>query len=138
MNVVPNPKLYEDLDKFFAQRTIGDVDRSTFLICNLKDNDLKITISLVFLKDWDSLPTNDYNAVTIDECGAVFTFPCYWVSVPKELCIPYFTTIIDLFYKEVVSKWDIASNAGSTGTGSSSGTGTNLPCNGNQNGCCCK
>ena len=139
-SVVPHPKMYEELDKFFSQKTITDVDRSTFLVCNLKDPSLKITISLVFLKDWDSLPVDDYKFVIIDECGAIFTLPCYWVSIPKELCFPYFTSIITDFYDNVVSNWECAGSGSSGSNGSANDSiNPNLPCHGNnQNGCCCK
>lgn len=102
--------MYEELDRFFASKTIHDVDRNTFLTCNLVDRVKKITISLIFLRDWDSLETDSYNSVIIQNKGAVFTFPCYWVSIPKELAIPYIEYIIDEFYEEEVSKWNIGDN----------------------------
>ena len=38
------------LDKFFAEKTTPDVDRNTFLICNLNDKPKQLTISLVFMR----------------------------------------------------------------------------------------
>lgn len=125
-----HPKMLSDLDSFFAQKTITDVDRNTFQILNLKDPSLKITVSLVFMRDWHSIESDDYNVVSIRNCGAVFTFPCYWISVPKELCIPYFTAILEDFYTNELSKWDI--DIGSNINGST----PNLPCGGNNQGNC--
>ena len=119
--------LLNELDKFYAQRTITDVNRETFLICNLKDSIKKITISLVFMKDWDVLEPDEYSQVIVQNKGAVLTFPCYWVSVPKELAITYFEYIIDQLYLEEFDKWD----NGSSGTSSnvSNNAGANCPCN---------
>ena len=119
--------LLNALDKFYAERTITDVNRETFLICNLKDPVKKITISLVFMKDWDVLEPDDFSQVVVQNKGAVLTFPCYWVSVPKELAIPYFEYIIDQLYLEEFDKWD-NSSSGASNDGSSN-TGCGCPCN---------
>ena len=111
----------QDLDKFFSEKTIVDVDRSTFLVCNLKDNAKKIIISLVFLKDWDSIESDGYNSVIVNGVGAVLTFPCYWVSVPKELCMAYFTYIIDSLYAEHFNNWGITTGNGSQNIGNNCG-----------------
>lgn len=97
--------MYKTLDNFLAVNQTYDADRSTYLTCNLRDDDLKITISFVFMRDWDSIEADGYNSVVLAGKGAVFIFPCYWVSIPKELAIPYFEYIIDEFYNSVVSKW---------------------------------
>lgn len=119
--------LLDALDKFYAEKTITDVNRETFLICNLKDPGKKITISLVFMKDWDVLEPSDYDQVIVQNKGAVLTFPCYWVSVPKELAIPYFEFIIDELYKNEFDNWNTGSGP-SSDTGSN-GSGCNCPCN---------
>lgn len=119
--------LLNALDKFYAERTITDVNRETFLICNLKDPVKKITISLVFMKDWDVLEPDEYSQVIVQNKGAVLTFPCYWVSVPKELAITYFEYIIDQLYLDEFDKWDNGSN--STSNSGNNSTGPNCPCN---------
>ena len=88
------------LDKFFSEKTIMDVDRSSFLNLELKDNSKKITICLIFLKDWNNIECNGYDIVLIKGVGAVLIFPAYWVSVPKELCMSYFTSVIDSLYND--------------------------------------
>lgn len=120
------------LDSFFASKTIVDVDRNTFLICNLKDKPNKLTISLVFLRDWHSLESDSYNYVAIEGSGAVFTFPCYWASVPKELAMPYIMEIIQTFYDEVVSGWKLGDGSGSGSSSSGNNSSTNQ-----NNGCLC-
>ena len=119
--------LLNALDKFYAEKTITDVNRETFLICNLKDPIKKITISLVFMKDWDVLEPDEYSQVIVQNKGAVLTFPCYWVSVPKELAITYFEYIVDQLYLEEFDKWDNGSGAVSGNENAS--TGCNCPCN---------
>ena len=105
MSIQLSKDFFAPLDKFFATKTIGDVNRDAFLVCNLPDNTYKINTCLIFLRDWDSLETDSFNQVIIENKGAVFTFPCYWVSVPKELAYTYFTYIVQTFYDEYVSKW---------------------------------
>ena len=101
-------KMINTLDAFFKEKTIIDVDRNSYLVCNLDDSRLKIKISLVFMRDWDSIESDNYNSVILENKGAVFTFPCYWVSVPKELAMVYFEFIINEFYETEVSTWSIA------------------------------
>lgn len=119
-------EMINTLDKFFAERTIMDIDRNTFLMCNLYDRPKKITISLVFMRDWDSIETDSFNSVIIQDKGAVFTFPCYWIEIPKELAMTYIMYIIDDFYQNEVSKWSSNSSGGNT---SGSGNDCNCPCN---------
>ena len=119
-------QMLKSLDSFFADRTIDDIDSDTFLIHNLIDTTNKLTISLVFLRDWHSLETGSYNYVPLKNKGAVFTFPCYWVSVPKELAMPYIEGIINEFYEDEVADWLKETGSSSSNTGSSLG---NCNCN---------
>lgn len=120
-------EMINTIDKFFSSKTIGDIDRNTFLVCNLFDRAKKIVISLVFLRDWDSLETDSYNSVIIQNQGAVFTFPPYWLEVPKELTMPYFTYIIEDFYEKEVASWNNGSGSGS-GSGTGGNSGSCCPC----------
>lgn len=123
--------MIDTLDKFFAQKTINDVNRETFLVCNLIDKDNKLTISLVFLRDWDSLESNGYNYVVIDNAGAVINFPCYWVCIPKELAIPYIISVLEDVY---LTNWNINISS----SGDSSGNGNNSSGNNNMSNCPCR
>lgn len=127
MATVPE-KCLKDLDEFFAKRTIQDVNRDSYLVCNLHDGVNKVIVSLIFLRDWDSLESDSFNQVIIENKGAVFTFPCYWVSVPKELCIDYFTYIIKTFYDEYVSKWTSSSSTSGSNTNNGSNTSNGCGC----------
>lgn len=134
MNITSNyltKDMLDTLDKHFANKVIMDIDRTSFLVCNLKDLARKITISLVFLRDWDSLDTDDFNVVIIKPYGAVFTFPAYWESIPKELCMPFFTRILDEFYTNEVSTWglDDGTGTGNNNGNSDSSSGNNKDCN---------
>ncbi len=115
--------MIDTLDKFFAIKTINDVDRNACLVCNLFDKTNKLNISLVFLRDWDSLESNGYNYVIIDNAGAVINFPCYWVCIPKELAIPYIISVLEEIYAK---DFNIYLNNGSNNNGS--GNGSNCPC----------
>ena len=122
-----NQDMINQLDKFFAEKTTPDVDRNTFLVCNLNDRINKLTVSLVFMRDWHNLEYDDYNQIVLKEKGCVFVLPSYWVSIPKELAMPYIRSLIEDFYNSEASKW----NTGSSGDGSSSGSGgsgNNCPC----------
>ena len=124
--VTIDPNIWKTLDLFFATKTIQDIDRNTFLNCTLNDKINKIHITLVFVKHFDISESDTYNYVAIGSKGAVFTFPCYWVSVPKELAMPYFEYIIKEFYDKEVSGWADGSNSIA---GSGNGTGYNSGCN---------
>ena len=124
-------EILKELDSLFASRTIQDVNRNEYSICNLRDKDNKITISLVFMTRWHSLETDSYNVVTITGNGAVVTLPCYWISIPKELAMPYLKYIIEELYTEEFSKWIDSDGTGSSSGSSGSGTGcgcNNTPC----------
>lgn len=98
-------EMIKEVDTFFSEKTVHDVDRCSYLICNIHDKPNKITISLVFMRDWDTIESNKYNTLLIDNVGAVLTFPCYWPSIPKELAITYITKIIDKLYAEHINSW---------------------------------
>ena len=124
-------QMKKTLDTFFAGKTINDVDRNTYQVCNLNDNRIRLTISLVFMRDWDSIETDNYNSVILENKGAVFTFPCYWISVPKELSMTYFEYIINSFYDTEVSKWEIVQGLLSGGSSGSTDTDDDgCPCSG--------
>ena len=126
MSLNIDKNIYTKLDGFFATNTISDVDRHTYIVCDLRDEINKIDIALVFLRDWDSLESDSYNQVVIENIGAVFTFPCYWISIPKKLAISYFTYIIEEFYQEEVSKWNM--NSASNNSGNINGSCINNNC----------
>lgn len=117
-----NQDMINQLDKFFAEKTTPDVDRNTFLVCNLNDRINKLTISLVFMRDWHNLEYDDYNQIVLKEKGCIFVLPSYWVSIPKELAMTYIRSLIEDFYNSEVSKWNTGSSGGS------SGSGNNCPC----------
>ena len=104
MAIVLDDNYFKPLDEFFAKNTVTNVNRDAYLACNLFDKANNIHISLVFLRDWDSLETDSFNQVIIQGKGAVFTFPCYWISIPKELAFTYIKYIVQAFYDDEVSK----------------------------------
>lgn len=133
MAIVLDDNYFKPLDEFFAKNTVTNVNRDAYLVCNLFDKSNNIHVSLVFLRDWDSLETDSFNQVIIQNKGAVFTFPCYWISVPKELAYTYIKFVIQAFYDEYVTDWLGNVNSGSTsniGGGNSNNGMTNCPpCN---------
>lgn len=120
----------KELDLFFATKTANDIDRTTFLVCNLHDTENMLTISLVFIKDWHSLVADEYGLVTIDGKGAIFTLPSFWLSIPKELAMPFFTRLIDNYYS---GDYDDNMTAGSGNGNTSPSIGNNIMLSGNNN-----
>ena len=90
------------LDKFLAENTLTSIDRHTYLVCGLEDKDRKITVCLVFVRDWhiDAIADGEYRQTIVEDKGVVFTLPAYWLCVPKELVFPYLTYLIDNYYSE--------------------------------------
>lgn len=117
---------YKELDKFLTSRTVSDINRETYLICNLKDTTNKITVSIVFIRDCENIECGNFESCIIDGKGAVFVVPCYWLCVSKELGYDYLTSIIDAFYEEHVSGW--FNNNMDTGNVNNGITGTGCGC----------
>lgn len=92
------------LDKFFAEKTIQDIDRNSFLMCNLTDPVQKINISLVFKRDYNG-DSNSFDDLIIKDKGVVFIFPGYWISIPKDLSMAYFEFVINDFYEKHADVW---------------------------------
>lgn len=119
--------MYDELNKFLALKTLQDANRDVYNICNLFDKENKIDVSLVFLRDWDSLESDEFGVVIINGKGAVFTFPSYWLSISEKLSMHYFETIIDEFYRDYANKWFNNWNNGNNNTGINDGM--DCPCN---------
>lgn len=122
-------QMLDKLDKFFADIVIADVDRNSFRVCALEDKVNKLTICLVFMRDWHGLDTDSYNSVVIEGNGVVFTIPAYWTCVPKELAMPYLISIIEDYYRQE----GIVSGIGSGGSSTDANTGNGSTGGGN---CC--
>lgn len=121
--------MHSQLDKFFAEKTIVDVDRNTYLNLNLHDGRYKIVVSLVFMRDFDGLEINSYSDVVLEGKGVVFILPPYWISIPKELAIPYFEYLINDFYTNTVSEWIQNGIIGNGGANSNNTSNNNGSCN---------
>lgn len=109
-------KMKNDIDKFIADKTVGDINRDAFLVCNLEDKVKELTISLVFLRDWNSTESNTYDFIYLQNKGAVITLPCYWLSIPRKLSTHYIEFVINEVYKEI---------EGSSSSNGSNSSGTN-------------
>lgn len=131
MAIVLDDNYFKPLDEFFAKNTVTNVNRDAYLVCNLFDKTNNIHVSLVFLRDWDSLETDSFNQVIIESKGAVFTFPCYWISVPKELAYTYIKFVIQAFYDEYVTNWIVSSSDSINNNGNNSNNNGMIcpPCN---------
>lgn len=135
MNIEPDKKVFDVLDNFFATKTIQSVNRDTFTVCNLQDiinKTNKITISIVFMRDWDGIEYDKYDQVLVPNKGAVLIFPSYWLSIPKELALEHFISVINKFYNEYISIWFGSANNSGFGSGVSGNMnycGCNSPCN---------
>ena len=103
--ITPSELMYKTLDSFFAEKTASDIDRTTYLVCNLEDKRYKLTFSLVFYRDADNLELDSHETVALTGTGAVFILPAYWLCIPKPLAMQYMRYMIDQFYETEVSLW---------------------------------
>lgn len=105
-----NERFFNSLDTFLSEKNCNDVNRDTYLVHNIEDTINKITISIVFLREWHTdINDDEYGLIEIPNVGAVVTVPGYWISIPKELAFTYLKGIVNQFYEDTVSGW-IASN----------------------------
>lgn len=109
-----NKVMERDLDRFLAERTVTDIDRTKFIPFALRDNTNKLTTCLVF-----NCNCHSYEDPTIIPCeytGAVIHLPAFWIEVPKELAYNYLIDQINQVYSEIYKQWAIDGNIGNTGT----------------------
>ena len=101
-----NERFFGPLDTFLAEKSCNDVNRDTYLVHNIEDTINKITVSIVFLREWHTdINDDEYGQIVIPNIGAVITVPGYWISIPKELAFTYLKEIVNQFYSEHVSEW---------------------------------
>lgn len=111
-----NERYFNSLDIFLSEKSCNDVNRDTYLVHNIEDAINKITISIVFLREWhNDINDDEYGLIEIPNVGAVITVPGYWISVPKELAFTYLKEIVNQFYEDNVSKWDISNQDANNG-----------------------
>lgn len=130
MVVTINERFFNALDTFLAEKNCNDVNRDTYLVHNVEDTINKITVSIVFLREWHTdINDDEYGQIVIPNTGAVITVPGYWISVPKELAFTYLKEIINQFYNDFVSGWKAAevTQQLSSVTNNNSNN-TNIPC----------
>ena len=125
-----NKVMERDLDRFLAERTVTDIDRTKFIPFALRDNTNKLTTCLVF-----NCNCHSYEDPTIIPCeytGAVIHLPAFWIEVPKELAFSYLIDQINQVYSEIYKQWYIDGKIGTIGssnTATSTGYGCGCPCN---------
>lgn len=131
-----NERFFNSLDIFLSEKNCNDVNRDTYLVHNIEDTINKITVSIVFLREWHTdINDDEYGLIAIPNTGAVVTVPGYWISVPKELAFTYLKGIVSQFYSEYVSDWfsdqDINSSTNNTSAWPNyTGPSTSNPCPG--------
>ena len=126
-----NKVMERDLDRFLAERTVTDIDRTKFIPFALRDNTNKLTTCLVF-----NCNCHSYEDPTIIPCeytGAVIHLPAFWIEVPKELAFSYLIDQINQVYSEIYKQWAIDGKIGNTGTSNPPMTlaNPNCPCDPN-------
>lgn len=127
---IPN-KIEQDLDSFFTTRTCTDIDRTKFLIKELKDFKNKLNTCLVFNCNCHSY--EDPVQIECEYTGAVIHLPAFWVEVPKELAFTYIMGLLKELYEGTYTQWYIDGKIGNAGSNSgSSNTGS-----AGSNNCCC-
>lgn len=129
MVVTINERFFNALDTFLAEKSCNDVNRDTYLVHNVEDTINKITVSIVFLREWHTdINDDEYGQIVIPNVGAVITVPGYWISVPKELAFTYLKEIINQFYNDFVSGWKAAEVTQQLSSVTNNSSNTNNPC----------
>lgn len=129
MVVTINERFFNALDTFLAEKSCNDVNRDTYLVHNVEDTINKITVSIVFLREWHTdINDDEYGQIVIPNVGAVITVPGYWISVPKELAFTYLKEIINQFYNDFVSGWKAAEVTQQLSSVTNDGSNTINPC----------
>lgn len=130
MVVTINERFFNALDTFLAEKNCNDVNRDTYLVHNVEDTINKITVSIVFLREWHTdINDDEYGQIVIPNVGAVITVPGYWISIPKELAFTYLKEIINQFYNDFVSGWKAAEVTQQlSSVANNSSNSTNNPC----------
>ena len=129
MVVTINERFFNALDTFLAEKSCNDVNRDTYLVHNVEDTINKITVSIVFLREWHTdINDDEYGQIVIPNVGAVITVPGYWISVPKELAFTYLKEIINQFYNDFVSGWKAAEVTQQLSSMTNNSSNTNNPC----------
>ena len=129
MVVTINERFFNALDTFLAEKSCNDVNRDTYLVHNVEDTINKITVSIVFLREWHTdINDDEYGQIVIPNVGAVITVPGYWISVPKELAFTYLKEIINQFYNDIVSGWKAAELTQQLSSVPNNSSNTNNPC----------
>ena len=129
MVVTINERFFNALDTFLAEKSCNDVNRDTYLVHNVEDTINKITVSIVFLREWHTdINDDEYGQIVIPNVGAVITVPGYWISVPKELAFTYLKEIINQFYNDFVSGWKAAEVTQQLSSMTNNSSNTNNSC----------
>lgn len=92
------------LDSFLAEKTCTDIDRTKFIIFDLKDVENGLTTCFVF-----NCNGHSYEDETIIPCkytGCVIYINAFWLEVPKELAFNYLLELIgDLYKSGIYRDW---------------------------------
>ena len=110
----------DKLENWLGENFCPLIENAGTLVCHLKYKvgSIKRDIAIAFTRYHHGADPDEY---IIADAGYVLTVPSFWLSIPKELVLPYLISYIDNYLAE-----NVTGNGGSTGDNGSTGL-PNLP-----------
>lgn len=95
-------EMLDKLDSWLASKACINLETTGTEVCNLlyRSSNIKRKIAIAFSRYHHSNEPTEY--IIADE-GYVLTVPSFWLSIPKELVIPYLSVYIDSYIKDYAS-----------------------------------
>lgn len=95
----PSKYLLDKVMEILQSNTSAVIDRSPYTVFDVNDNPNNLIISLVFVRDCNTLELNECLNTIIAGKGAVITLPGYWMGVSTDLAFPYIKNAINECYE---------------------------------------
>lgn len=110
----------DKLENWLGENFCPLIENAGTLVCHLKYKvgSVKRDIAIAFTRYHHGADPDEY---IIADAGYVLTVPSFWLSIPKELVLPYLISYIDNYLAE-----NVTGTGGSTGGNTGSG-GTGMP-----------
>lgn len=116
-------KMIKELELWLSKNFCPIIETTGTVVCRLlyKSMTVKRHIAIAFTRYHHGDDPAEY---VIADVGYVLTVPSFWLSIPKELVIPYLCSYIDGYISEYITG---TGNGGNTGGNNGGNTGTGCP-----------
>ena len=93
--------MLDTLEEWLSKNFCPLIETTGTLVCRLtyKSSGTKRDIAIAFSRYYQETDPAEY---VVGDDGYVITVPSFWLSIPKELVIPYLTSYIDNYMKTYV------------------------------------